>query len=69
MPREFFDPHVGVDYDIFCKSFDSLSTDNAEVVLLLSEETYQNNFFFYVIPIHSLYDARIFIIRGPPQTV
>ena len=27
LPREFFDPHAGFEYDIFCVSFDAISTD------------------------------------------
>lgn len=27
LPREFFDPHTGFEYDIFCVSFEAINTD------------------------------------------
>jgi len=37
LPKEVFDPHIGIDLDIFCKSLDAIG-DSIEIPLLFHNE-------------------------------
>ena len=67
IPREIFDPHLGVEVDIFCKSMDSIG-DKIEAPLVL-----MNGFIKIIVSliyakiVFSCYGHLEIPIRAPPQ--
>jgi len=67
LPKEFYDPHLGIDNDIFCKSLYSVGIEAQEPESLLSSECY---FIELQAPAGHVYrpvdTARGAPTRGPP---
>ena len=67
LPKEVFDPHIGIDFDIFCKSLDTIG-DSIEVPLLIHNECLKTEieWIFFRNFISRIYFQEI-PIRAPPS--
>ena len=70
LPRETFDPHIGVDYDIFCQvfcnlaSYDGFDLYHNELILIIKKIRLTVKEPVFTILIHNL----PLIIRPPPRS-
>ena len=66
LPKEVFDSHIGIDFDIFCKSLDSIG-DHIEAHCIFQNEFIKNTccLFFEKIFV-SLLSSDEVPIRAPP---
>jgi hypothetical protein len=66
LPKEVFDPHIGIELDIFCKSLDAIGDDVA-IPFVLSEVfvVCPGHFIFADTPL-LLFAIKANAIRAPP---
>jgi len=69
LPREFFDPHIGIDYDIFCQLSSYINSDLQDLdscEIIETEDICER-----ITELKSIHRMQIilsdFLIRGPPQ--
>jgi hypothetical protein len=66
LPKEVFDSHIGIDFDVFCKSLDSIG-DHIETHSLFQNEFIKNTFYLFFEKIFvSLLSSDEIPIRAPP---
>lgn len=68
LPKEFFDPHVGIDYDVFCKSLYSVGLETQAPESLFTSRYFSsalgrvNEYIFYEDT-----TASNILTRAPPE--
>jgi hypothetical protein len=67
LPKETFDPHIGINVDIFCKSLDSIN-DNIQIPTVINNEHIKRivNWIYEEIVINPSFINSI-TIRSPPR--
>ena len=71
LPREYFDPHLGIDFDIFCQLSSYINADEREIhtKVLITDEEISEECEEIALVLTGVFIHRDFFIRPPPAVL